>query len=344
MLEGIYARAAARVDQELWQFRGQVFTAKDMQAQCGCRMMDTEQVNHKAFRDAITRVLYEWSHNKKPRLRQVGRNGYEIVSRERIPLLWAEVQGTGQGLYFPRDSDTGMELPFADTIILEDGDIIGLSGESNRGKSALCLHFASENIDTRDVFLWLSEYHPLQLQRRLAHLPRDKYEYLASHTFKLDIENISEMVADDPDALHILDWVNISDGFWKIADFDEAIQGSLRHGMAVVALQKIEGEEKGVGKDWGEFNTSLSMTLSKLDDLYVRLKLLKVKSYNGVNPNFKSYRFTVVEHGSKIADVSEIKDCRRCKGKGSRWSKGSGDVDCDYCEGKGYHLQGEVKE
>ena len=334
--DGIYARASAKVEAELWQFRGKVFTSQDMQRECGCKLVDTDTCNHKTFRDAVTRVLYEWSHNKKPRLRQVSRNGYEIVDRERIPLLWSEVEGTGQGLYFPRDKDTGMELPFAKSVILEDGDVIGLSGESNRGKSAICLNFAAENIDTRDVFLWLSEYHPLQLQRRLSYLPRDKYEYLATHTFKLDLANISEQIADDPDALHVLDWVNISDGFWKIADFDEAIQKSLRHGMAVVALQKIEGEDKGVGRDWGEFNTSLSMTLSKLDELYVKLKLIKVKSHTGINPSFKTYRFMIVEQGSRIASVDEIKDCKRCKGKGSKWTKSAGDVNCDSCDGKGY--------
>ena len=56
-------------------------------------------------------------------------------------------------LMFPRDRNTEMEMDFANDVIMREGDIVLISGQSNFGKTALCMNFCGENIDLMPVLM-----------------------------------------------------------------------------------------------------------------------------------------------------------------------------------------------
>ncbi len=342
--DGVYARAAKKVEDNLWKFRGMRFTTRDMQNACSCVMPERDpDKQHQDYRDAVTRYLYEQSDqqkkNKRPQLRLVSKRFYELINRDRTALVLPTTLPVPLPFTWPLDVDTGLELPFASDIIVEPGDIIGLWGESNRGKTAICTNIAVENaIRDRPVTMWISEWHPTQLQRRLLQYPGalNGTGQPVFKMFKLELADIVDQIAEEPDSIHILDWVNMKDRFWDIAGLQERIVEALGKGVAVIAGQKMEGKEYGIGGQWGDFNTSVSMTVSRLGEggVYNRMKLNRVKSpREGAHIEKTSYRFKVVKVGARIAEVDEIKDCRSCFATGQT-KKGP----CDRCEGEGYTL------
>src|SRR3990167_2216175 len=56
-------------------------------------------------------------------------------------------------LIFPRAFDTGMQMDFAEHIVVREGDLITLGGVKSKGKTTLCLAFCAENIDKNPVLM-----------------------------------------------------------------------------------------------------------------------------------------------------------------------------------------------
>jgi hypothetical protein len=146
----------------------------------------------------------------------------------------------------------------------------------------------------------------------------------------------ADAVSLRPDSLNIFDWVNVIGDFWDISKKLEGIEKALNTGVAVVAIQKADGQALGRGGGFSRDWASLYLTMSKLTNFYFRMEIIKVKDYNGVNPNGKQYRFNIVDKGSHFHDMKEIEMCKACKGTGT---KAGGK--CTLCEGNKYTVVGE---
>ena len=284
----------------------------------------------------IAKFLWEVTDNqKKPLLRRLGYKRFKLIDRTVKTLDWASGEGV-LPLIFPKDRDTEMELPFVNNIEIYAGDLICIAGESNRGKSTLCWNFALENMDKFDVIMWISEFHPAQTRKRMAFSNMFREDGSPRvETLRLDdVYELAQKIADKPNSLHIIDWIGLRDKFFAIGGILEDIQNALTGGIAIISIQKNESHQLGAGGELSKHNISLYMTVSKLSDYYQRLKLEKVKSPNGSNPEFKSYRFACVSNGGQIADVAEIEDCRVCTGK--KYVKGE---PCSACDASGYKIK-----
>ena len=56
-------------------------------------------------------------------------------------------------LFFPKDFDTGIEMSFAESIVIREGDIVTIGGVSNYGKTCIALNFCGENINYLPVLM-----------------------------------------------------------------------------------------------------------------------------------------------------------------------------------------------
>ena len=302
------------------------------------------KINLDDIRDYVSDFLINSARGVSPLLRHApGRRGYySIINRNRTVLTLPTEVSKPLSFVWPIDVNTDEHFPFQNDIIIEAGDIIGVNGESNRGKTALLTNIAVENA-LRDwwgkVTMWISEWHGSQLQRRLSNYPGaiNGDGQPIFNMYKLELTDIVDQIAEEPDNLHILDWVNMKDKFWDIGTLQERIVEVLGNGIAVIAGQKMEHKEHGIGGGWNEFNTSVLMTVSRLgspENNYNRLKLMKVKSpRNGAQLDRASYRFKVVQNGARIADVAQITDCKTCFGTGEHRK-----AVCTSCNGEGYTL------
>jgi hypothetical protein len=332
-LEGIYKKASAKVELVLPRFKGMVFTREEVYRECG--IFNNPQ--HKDWREAVSKVLYNISdQNKervKPLIKQTGRNAYRLVNYDVTPILWqdAKLEALAK-INFPLDYDVSEHddrrpLVWASDVNICPKDIIVVAGESNMGKSCFCMNMAIENMDNMPVTLWISEGSELKVARRLEGF-RDKGLIAADGTPKFEILRLDK---DPADAAALR-----PDSLWNISKTIENIEKSLDKGVAVVAIQKADGQALGRGGGFSRDWASLYLTLSKLSNFYLRMKIEKVKDYNDVNVNGKEYRFTIVDKGAHFSRLEEIEPCKVCHGTGVK-----NKVQCTVCEGNKYTVVGE---
>lgn len=254
-------------------------------------------------------------------------NRVQVFGRERKPPL---------EIVFPRDFNT-MEviLPAAD-IVLREGDLILISGQSNKGKTALALNFCAENIDSHPVLMG-NEY------TTIDHEPSPRFMYRIDHMDWVEWTNgnnedkfeLLPVYADyaehiRKDRINIIDWINIETGeHYLISRIMEDIKRELGKGIGIIAIQKAEGTTAGRGGQFTKDFADVEMLLDGYGEDEIKLTMGKVKeSKNKVSGRVFAFG---IEDGVKITDFRELKKCTACYGKGWRGVK-----QCDDCKGTGY--------
>ena len=249
-----------------------------------------------------------------------------IKDRERRPPF---------DLRFPRDFDTGMELDFAEHIVIREGDIVSIGGMSNWGKTTLALQFLGENIHHNPVLMG-NEY-----TTRIGET--DEYEPTPRFLNRLDnMEWVEWTNGDGEDAflllpvradyaehivkdkINIIDWINLEGGqLYDISKVMDNIKAELGRGIAIPVLQKGEGTNAPRGGQFAKDFTDCELLIDRLSDAESMLTVGKVKEYT--KPVIgKKYAFGISQ-GVKIINFREITKCKKCWGKG-----------CDDCYRTGY--------
>lgn len=256
------------------------------------------------------------------------------VQREKIPPF---------KLMFPKYDNTGMELDFAEHITFREGDILTLAGKKNKGKTILCMNFTASNADIRPVLMGNEytrlvgeKYEPDQrFLNRLQHI--DGVEWLDDEgNDKVTLLPVKGDYAEHivPDRLNIIDWINLdANQLYDISKVMEDIKANLGRGVAIIALQKGEGDAGRGGQFTKDF-TSCEILLDSVngsEDILLTVGVVKeaTKPIMG-----KTYIFNTW-NGARITNFREVVKCHTCYGKG--WKKsGNSSLPCDNCERTGY--------
>ena len=279
-------------------------------------------------------------------LREVGRRGeYRVIKqiqpvrvfipgRERRPVF---------NLRFPQDRQRQIEIDIAESIIIREGDLITIGGVKSKGKTAMCLNFAAENIDKRPVLMG-NEY-TVFTEGEYQPAPRffNRLEDMKEWTNWIDDEGYDKFillpVREDyaehiaRDKINIIDWINIdANQLYDISKVLEDIKSSLGKGIGIVAIQKGEGAINPRGgqfvRDFSDVEILLDGFGNSDDNILMTIKGVKEKKRNIVG---KTYAFSITANGTQIWNFREVEPCRECKGSG--FTKGS---KCDNCLGRKY--------
>jgi len=247
-------------------------------------------------------------------------------------------------LFFPRDFDTGMEMGFAEDIVIREGDLVEIGGQSNYGKTCLALNFTGENIDYLPVLMGneyttrigdIDEYEPTpRFLNRLDNMDwvqwvngtgGDKFTLLPVR------EDYAEHIVKDK--INMIDWVNLpADKLYGISKVEEDIKAELGRGIGVVVLQKGEGDMARGGQFTKDF-IDCELLIDKLSERESMLTIGKVKEYT--KPVIGRKFAFGISQGVKIINFREIVKCGTCFGKG--WKKaGNTSIPCDVCFKTGY--------
>jgi len=245
-------------------------------------------------------------------------------------------------LFFPKDFDTGMEMNFAEHIVIREGDIITIGGVSNYGKTCLALNFCGENIDYFPVLMG-NEY-----TTRIG--DTDLYEPTPRFINRLDNMDWIEWtngngedkfvllpVRDDyaehivKDRINIIDWINLEGSkLYDIGKVMENIKAEVGRGIAIPVLQKDETAPLPRGKSFVRDFSDCLLLVDKFTETESLLTIDKVKEYTYPVIGRK-FAFGIKE-GIKIINFREITQCPTCHGK--KWTRAG--TPCDECNQTGY--------
>jgi hypothetical protein len=253
-----------------------------------------DRINHESITRAMNRMA------KRGELAKVGKGRkalyclpeYEDTVRQSYhptqkPVKPVQEPQTSKRFRFPKFEDIVMNLdeddderplPLSWPLGLErlvevyPGNLIVLGGVTNAGKTALLLDFVWRNRDRFPIRYFNTEMKKTELRKRLrlfenhVGVPFESWEERVSFVpWKCKVGNERSVAGLlhylDPNGINIVDYLTVSKDFTEVADVLDRIDGRLKDGICIVALQKGHGVDLPYGKLFNNFVARLSMNL-----------------------------------------------------------------------------------
>jgi hypothetical protein len=292
-----------------------------------CRQLEISEREHR--NDVAEKLWYEAKHGNLEKNDRI----YTIINKDIKIIDWQSASAADAiNVKFPVSHYDESCFEFGEYLVTRPGDLWVVAGVSNKGKSCLVRNLLWDNMDSMKCRMMVSEYAPGRFKSVVSRMTWAN-PLKADGTPKFDlIERHGDWrYAIDPDALNIIDWIGLGDNFWEIRNVMEGIQETLRGGIAVIVLQKNEGKTLGEG---GAFSEQRASVYINIDSGILTVRKIKETRHNRYFDGC-TYGFDIIDSGSGISNIREVKKCVLCSGKGARYTK-DGEVKCIDCLGSGW--------
>ncbi len=194
---------------------------------------------------------------------------------------------------------------------------ITLAGEKDNSKTAFCLNFLKENMDSHQCVYHTNEMSGEELVARMRNFKEVNWykedgtpKFLALERFS----NWHDVVRQYPDAIHIIDYLDPGENAFMIGTFIDQIRQKLGRGIALIAIQKRQSTstkkdgttyrnyvDYGIGGQFSEHRARIVIHLHNKNELYVK----SCKSWIGKNPTGRKYKFDLI-NGAQFTNIREI--------------------------------------
>lgn len=172
-------------------------------------------------------------------------------------------------------------------------NVIVIAGVQNAGKTAFLLNTALMNMDKFKINYFSSEMGAMELKIRLQ-----KFEVSLKKWKEVNFKERSSNFVDviEPDHVNIIDFLELSDEFYKIAAILKEFYEKLKDGIAIIAIQKDPKKEYGRGGTMGLEKPRLYINMQK-----GKIEIIKAKNWADIetNPNGLWREFKLVQ-GAKF--------------------------------------------
>ena len=167
------------------------------------------------------------------------RGQYRVIDRHEEIIDWMNAdEGDGLPLKWPLELENRFEVM--------PGSVVIVAGESNAGKTAFILNVARMNLKTMPTFYFSSsnETNARTLRKRLMAFnePLHVWDLMTAISRPGNFHDVIR-----PDALNLIDYLEVHDDFYKIGGMIAEIAQKLDGGVAVIAIQKAPGQSFGRG-------------------------------------------------------------------------------------------------
>ena len=206
------------------------------------------------------------------------RGHYRLVDTNLDELKWKDVKDVNC-------FDISFPFQIENYVKIHKKSIIVVAGTSNSGKTAFMLNIIKLNMHKQKVIYFSSELAKEEMAERIRcfGLPDSDWNFI-SYSRSSNFEDVI-----NPEALNIIDFLEIYEDFYKIGKTIAAIHNRLTSGVAVIALQKNFGTKIGLGGERSVEKARLYLTVEPGN-----IKITKGKSWanreknpNGLSLNFK---------------------------------------------------------
>lgn len=240
---------------------------------------------------------------------------YRFINREAEKINWVNADPSKiLNLKWPCGLD-GSSFHL-DNIKIFPGSVIVLAGVSNMGKTTFCIGFMLANMDEYHCIYMSNELGDEEFKSRM-----DNFEYVDLYKaggipkFEAVVryDNYQDII--QPDAINIIDYMDIVDNAWMVGRYIDQIKQKLGKGIALIALQKgvttintkdrviLQPKEYATGGQYSEHRARLVI---HIDMGVLRIKKCKAWKSGTENPNNKRYSFEIVNGGSRFTNIKEI--------------------------------------
>ena len=156
---------------------------------------------------------------------------YRLVEVDSTLIDPTSADGASLDLKFPLQEETYVQL--------YPKNIAVIAGSPDAGKTAWMLNFVGLNMMKHEIHYFSSEMGALELRNRLQNFDHP----LSAWKCKWYDRAANWQDAIVPDAVNIVDYMEIHEEHYRVGSWIKAIFDKLTTGIAVIALQKKKGEE-----------------------------------------------------------------------------------------------------
>jgi hypothetical protein len=177
-------------------------------------------------------------------------------------------------------------------------NIIVVAGEANAGKTALLLSTCFMNMGKFKINYFSSEMGAMELRDRLNKFEANLVHWKENINFRERSSNFADVIK--PNDVNIIDFLEITDEFYKVGGMIKQIYDKLKKGIAIIALQKNPKTDIGLG---GMRSIEKARLYLSMED--GRIKIVKGKNWaSSYNPNGISRKFKLVQ-GAKFIPTTD---------------------------------------
>jgi len=260
------------VDEFLEQATG-IFTSTELYQWAG--------LTTRAQRVAVSQALLRRIHKSK--IERVGtRHGhFRKIESECAAIDFLATDEPAVDITLPFGLDKMVELM--------PGNICVIAGEPNAGKTALLLNVVRMNMHKAQVHYFNSEMGAQEMKKRLSKfgLPLNAWTF---HPWERT-DNFQDAIRPGPGVINIIDFLEISEDFYRVGGQLKAIHDKLHGALAIIALQKNKGTDLGLGGGRSLEKPRLYLALEP-----GLIKIVKAKNWcTKDNPNGLQLKFKIVD-------------------------------------------------
>jgi len=277
----------------------------------------------------------------KKLVKPTGRQGeFKIIRQVERVNVYESQRKPPIELFFPRDFETGQELPFFRDIVFYEGDLVLITGFTNKGKTGLIMNWVAELIEFNPVLMG-NEFTDVDMKAKPRFLDRlDKMDWVewsnGNGEDKFELYPVQEDFAEHvvKDRINFIDWIDNSGDYSKASQILRDAKLAIGKGILVAVLQMNPGVGHAMGGYQTQHYVDCEIQLDNFGDMKDEILLTVGKVKQATKPVMgKTYNF-YLQNGVKIMNFHEVVKCRGCGGTGKTGK--NRETDCDRCYGVGW--------
>ena len=211
---------------------------------------------------------------------------------------------------FLENDDPGVEFPVRlpcglnELCSLYEKNIIIVAGSKGAGKTALALNIAIDNQHNIPVIYLNSEMGSVEYTKRLRNFGVNHKEQIKFKTYDRCVD-YHDLINGDR-KIYIVDYLEIHDTFYAVADPIRKIHEKLRRGICFILIQKKGGADLGRGSDFSMEKSRLYLTMDFNEQiLQTKLRIADAKFPKVGFPVRGLFRNIKVINGTRLSPVDD---------------------------------------